>query len=466
LKRRIRKPGSRHVLVMVAFVTLVFAPLVSARGSSWDNRPKILLHAQEITSKTLCNSVSITSCSDAVTEVALVPGEPVLRYVYLLAGRGDVRFVGGFTAGISYQANCPGNMLDASGIDIFAWSLCAGFQLPSESPQWPEPYSGNTITWDELTHCQTGDMAIAGYFYVAAYSDDVIQVIKHPISGKAEMITCCPPDGLYCNDPGAIDYEESDLGFIAFSASGKTPGCNPCIEPCPGPLIAPPPPECILPPPPPPPPPLPQMSQPAILIHLTAATSKNACSFGALESCSTAVVRGGLSNPVTGPFYFANVLANRGSMDDVAGIQFGIAYDNYLPNGARNNSKIDIFSWTLCATLEWPTPLPAWPNPGSGNLVTWNTVTRCQTGATAVAGYFYVAAYSADILSIVPRPVDSAAKLADCDAVETLLGTERLGSAAFSAGFSTEGCNPCLMFCEGVRTVSPTTWSGIKTLFR
>ena len=65
-------------------------------------------------------------------------------------------------------------------------------------------------------------------------------------------------------------------------------------------------------------------------------------------------------------------------------------------------------------------------------------------------------------LDVAVRPVDGAAKVADCDGVETDL-TEmipnRLGKVAFG---STSGYNPCL----GPQTpVRPTTWGSIKTLY-
>ncbi|TPW09650.1 MAG: Fibronectin type III domain-containing protein [bacterium] len=179
---------------------------------------------------------------------------------------------------------------------------------------------------------------------------------------------------------------------------------------------------------------------PKILLHLRPVTMKNACTtFGSLTDCQAAVTEG-----VTGQTYFAYVLAARGNLPSVAGAQFGIEYETGCPENRNNGSRIDIFSWTLCATLEFITPTPLWMSPGGGNLVIWDAVNRCQTGEAAVAGYFYLTCYSGnDLLEIVPRPVDGVAKLADCNSVEFTLPTSALGKAAFSAGGATPGCNPC-----------------------
>ena len=43
---------------------------------------------------------------------------------------------------------------------------------------WPDPQSGNLITWDSTRRCQTGSVAIAGYFYVGAYSEAELWIIS------------------------------------------------------------------------------------------------------------------------------------------------------------------------------------------------------------------------------------------------------------------------------------------------
>jgi hypothetical protein len=117
--------------------------------------------------------------------------------------------------------------------------------------------------------------------------------------------------------------------------------------------------------------------------------------------------------------------------------------------------------------MEFPTAGPnQWPRPGGGNMITWDTTTRCQSSQMAVAGYFYLAAYSADRLSVIPRPVDGRATVANCQAYETVLSDSELGYVSFSSTAGTAGCNPCTADCRG-RTIPviPTTWGGIKALY-
>ena len=167
-------------------------------------------------------------------------------------------------------------------------------------------------------------------------------------------------------------------------------------------------------------------------------------------------------------FEYAFVLvADASAAAGIAGAQFGIDYD-----GAEG-SGVDVWGWTLCATLEFSGS--GWPNAGTGNLITWDSTKRCQrtepagpgTGVMAVAGYFYIGTYSADCLRITPRPVDHLAKVADCAAHEDIIGSDdpaigarALGSACFSTDCNVAGYNPC-----GLATpVRASTWSSIKAM--
>lgn len=151
----------------------------------------------------------------------------------------------------------------------------------------------------------------------------------------------------------------------------------------------------------------------------------------------------------------------------LAGVQFGATYNDAPGQG------VDVFIWTLCATLQFPED--GWPASGTGNLVTWDPVHRCQrmepggagTGVTAQVGFFYCAAYSADTLRIVPRPVDGAAKVASCAAFEDVVESaevrpnpSHLGFAAFSPGGTAQGYNPCGL----VTPVRSATWGRIKAM--
>ena len=210
---------------------------------------------------------------------------------------------------------------------------------------------------------------------------------------------------------------------------------------------------------------------PKILLHLTHPTTKGIlCDRGIVSDCTEAVVNGDLWP--NGKSYFLYVEVYRGDLPDIAGLQLGIEYD------PASSSGVDVFGWTYCLDVSFnsPGPFGPWPTSGSGNLMTWDRSLNCQTGTTSIAGYFYLAAYSDDVIQVVPRQVDSKAKVADCAARERLLTVSDLGRVAFSSGAATPGCNPCVDDCttttpqgnpikpESVPTL-PTTWSSVKSLF-
>jgi hypothetical protein len=206
-------------------------------------------------------------------------------------------------------------------------------------------------------------------------------------------------------------------------------------------------------------------NRPKILLHVSGAANENFCGAGTLSDCNQAVTRGALT-PIGGPgYYFVYLHAVRGPLTGLAGLQCGIGYQNNQPGDARDFVGVDIFAWTLCAALEFISPGPnAWPRPGGGNLITWDSNVDCQTGETGVAGYFYVAAYNRDALFVTPRPVDAQAKVADCQSVEAFLFPSDLGCASFSSE-GTHGCNPCVSGCF-FDPVETSTWSRIKTFSR
>ena len=203
--------------------------------------------------------------------------------------------------------------------------------------------------------------------------------------------------------------------------------------------------------------------KPKLLLHVVGQTTKNQCTtWGSLSDCNQAVTHAALSAPTAGPFYFMYLLVANGPLRSselggndlgLAGLQCGIQYNGTL------NAGVDVFGWTLCGTLEFSSG--GWPAAGSGNLITWDSTNKCQKAEVSVAGYFYCAAYGNDTFSLTVRPVDGAAKVADCNSVEINLDPNRdLGSVSFSDPGTTGGCNPCLGPC--ITPVKATTWSGIK----
>jgi hypothetical protein len=189
-----------------------------------------------------------------------------------------------------------------------------------------------------------------------------------------------------------------------------------------------------------------------LLVHVGATATKSACSL-VPSDCRDASVTG-----TVGSAYNLYVcIGDHSDSVGIAGVQFGITYNDVAGQG------IDIFSWTLCGDLEFSMPAPVWYMNLGGNIVTWNNDVNCKMGpAVTPAGFFYVGVYSPDRLSLIPRPVDGRAKVADCSAAEedlTDLSPSRLGYADFGTG---QGYNPC----QTIVPVSETTWSGVKSLFR
>jgi sugar lactone lactonase YvrE len=218
-------------------------------------------------------------------------------------------------------------------------------------------------------------------------------------------------------------------------------------------------------------PPAPATVHPKILLHVAPVIAGNACQSGVLQNCENAIVRGGLST-AEGPFSLVYLLVVPRTTPDVAGVQCGIDYQLGQSDALSDMRGIDIYSWTLCATMEFRTSSPLWPTPGSGNTIIWDSENDCQNGAqeTIVAGYFYVGAYSTDILRATVHPATGLAKIASCTSAETEIDETELGAVAFSAGAVRPGCNPCLesacQFQEDLPiVVRSTTWSAIKILY-
>jgi hypothetical protein len=187
-----------------------------------------------------------------------------------------------------------------------------------------------------------------------------------------------------------------------------------------------------------------------LVLHVVPAGPATCGSLGALD-CSGVNTRADLEpasyHVYLLAFYFA----------ELGGIECGITYDDGQPGGLADHDEVDVYGWTRCADLEFPSPNPAWPAPGSGTLLTWSQA-GCRVPPVAVGGFFYVGAYGADWMRITPRPASGAAKVATCASAETVLPVIRLGEVAFSAGASVGGYNPC----HGPAAVERTTGPGSR----
>lgn len=209
-----------------------------------------------------------------------------------------------------------------------------------------------------------------------------------------------------------------------------------------------------------------------IMLHALSLTTKNPCTRAA-NAPTTCAGYSVSSAPLYPPSLYTYLLVVNGSQaEGVAGVQCGVDF-----NGAPGVG-VDVFAWSLCATLEFAST--GWPQDGGGNLITWDATTRCQTagnatiGVVAVAGYFYMGAYTNDVMRVTPRPVDGFAKVANCGSVEDVPyggspldagvndGNTFLGAVGFGPG--TAGINPCGR--ERPVGVESSTWSGVKNLLK
>ena len=519
-------------------------------AAPWDGTPKILAHIRPVTTKNACNAANLANCMDAVTEGSiLTPSNPgPFYFVHVLAARGSSPSVAAVQFGIQYQFGCPGNRNDYQGVDILAWNVCASLEFTSGN--WPDPGSGNLVTWDSINRCQTGEVGVAGYFYMGCYwSPDILQIVPRPVDGLAKIADC---------NSFEVVVPPASLGRASFSAGATIPGCNPCDGPCTilGPSSCQPPMDGI--PPavindlavesttsttatlgwtvpadnpggsglagyevrrstapitpanfgaaaliPSPSPIAPGAHQTLVnsglvpnsiyyfamrtrdlvgnwsdisnvaqgttdvpvvntetklLLHVggTSPVPGSRCNVGALDDCEEAVAQGGL-----GPHYVYLLAAE---FEDLAGLLCGISYDGGQASGLNDHDRIDILDWSLCADLQFASPSPAWPAPGSGIIITWDSINHCQAGPVAVAGFFYMTAYGADELRITRRGADNRAAVANCGSAESDLQDNALGTAVFSVDGKIPGYNPCLPV-DPVN-VTPTTWSRVKTLGR
>jgi hypothetical protein len=154
----------------------------------------------------------------------------------------------------------------------------------------------------------------------------------------------------------------------------------------------------------------------------------------------------------------------------IAGVSCGISYNATLGAG------VDVLGWTLCADLEFRNAGPngEWPASEGGNRITWVPTTNCQRtvinpdGVHAIAGAFYVYAYSMDTFLVTANknlagPYEFA--VADCAASITYLreGSLELPAAAACLVLGAPGYNPCV----GATTVpvDRTTWGKLKTKY-
>lgn len=174
-----------------------------------------------------------------------------------------------------------------------------------------------------------------------------------------------------------------------------------------------------------------------LILHAVPQSNRNTCLKGRVESPDSVVTAVGLY-PLKYTVYALIVDGTPGK--GIVGCQFGIAFNDTLKRG------VDVIDWQECSLLNWPSV--GFPDEsGTGNLMTWNQDTDCDTTGMRVAGYFYVTAYSPDRLKLIPRPADGIAAVSCCGIepgsknadVLDIIGPDNLGFIDFGGG---PGYNP------------------------
>jgi len=179
-----------------------------------------------------------------------------------------------------------------------------------------------------------------------------------------------------------------------------------------------------------------------LILHLVPVDSlkRPSCKAHGISDCKEVITSGELEVE----YYAYLMAANLDTATGIAGVQFGISYDDSVGRG------VDVLEagWQYCTLLEWPTP--DWPRANTGDLLTWHQNTDCQHSSPVVVGYFRLIAHSPDRFRIIPRPVDNLACVSACgmntiNSSEKIdnLKVENLGWVDFGGYGGGKGYNPC-----------------------
>ena len=190
-------------------------------------------------------------------------------------------------------------------------------------------------------------------------------------------------------------------------------------------------------------------ADPQLALHLVRKTTGQPSCHPNLPSCTAALTEG-LLEAQGGSYYFVYLVAAwYDTTSDVQEVHVGLHFDPTTLSG------VDIFSWNLCA--DGQTPSAGWFQEGGDNRITWAAP---GSDSLAVAGYFYVTAYTPGRLALV-EPAGTTASLTPFGGSAQAIPKSSLGYVGFGA---LEGCNPCLHPCD-YTPVRPSTWSSIKSVF-
>lgn len=178
---------------------------------------KIAVHLMTTATKLQC-SRALVPCQNIVTTRGLYPE---LSFAYILVTDGNAaEGISGLQFGIQYNG---AGATDGAGFDVFSWAKCTDLEFITPTPAWPNSGGGNLMTW---VACQvaepggagTGVVAVAGYFYCAAYTPDCLSATPRPVDGAGKVANCAAQEDIVTGTP-------SHYGRGCFGTAG---GYNPC----------------------------------------------------------------------------------------------------------------------------------------------------------------------------------------------------------------------------------------------
>lgn len=131
------------------------------------------------------------------------------------------------------------------------------------------------------------------------------------------------------------------------------------------------------------------------------------------------------------------ILYDMDELSAALGIQFGVRYD------AQVGSGVDIYEWLPCSYFEYRSP--EWPNSGTGNTIYWETrdIRSSTTSGADLIGYFYLAAYSPDCLTITGHLGREAVVISEESNGVVRNVDAAVSQACFSSNYSPLNMDPC-----------------------
>lgn len=222
---------------------LLFNLLFSSVVTAGMENARFALHRVDPPSKigSLCSTYTPNYNGIPCVDYTVTGPAPGASIVYLVIGQGGTEGIAAVSFGIDYDGRAGEHM----GIDptTVTWNSCvssAEYKNDGGFGPWPNPKGGVRMSWSRLTHCQTevigsyGVHALLGWFYLYAYSEDILRLTpNNNLESGSELIVC------NCDDPDIVNPCTNLLGLyppqlhdfltgrVHFGGDGS-PGYTPC----------------------------------------------------------------------------------------------------------------------------------------------------------------------------------------------------------------------------------------------